>query len=507
MRIYREKYTQEGKRKTSKKWYIDFVDHHNRRHRMPGFVEKRHTQTFADNIEALISCRISGQSLPPELQRWIEGLPDRIINKFVSWELLGGLRAQSGKPLQEHLENWKQSLVASDCTKQHIQAVVPRAERIIKECGFRSFSDIDPDKVENYLVCLRDTGTAISVKAKNNQTKTKIVKISKATYNYYVRAIKQFTKWLVDTGKAHRDPLKSLKKINITKSDQNRPARTLSIGEVRKLIQTTINAGEYRGISGKERALIYLIANETGLRANEIRTLAKSDFDFDNQTLTVRDSNAKNRKAAILPLKKSTAQRIKEHLSYALPKSLAFNVPAQPHLMIKYDLMKAGIKYKTDEGTAYFHSLRHNFATALDIAAKSAKTMQSLMRHSDPRLTLNIYTHGIAEHERAAIEALPDLLEPMKKAKTGTDNMPIDCVSEKSSAIYSANLQPKDCNTFHNIAQEGESQNLDNALKMAISEQNQISPVRLERTTSGSGGQRSIQLSYGDENEFRLIIQ
>lgn len=80
-------------------------------------------------------------------------------------------------------------------------------------------------------------------------------------------------------------------------------------------------------------------------------------------------------------------------LSYALLKSLAFNVLAQPHLMIKYDLTKVVIKYKTDEGTAYFYSLRHNFATSLDLAAKSAKTMQSLMRHFDPRLTLNIYTH------------------------------------------------------------------------------------------------------------------
>ena len=492
MRIYREKYTQEGKRKTSKKWYIDFVDHHNRRHRMPGFVEKRFTQTFADNLLTLVGCRMAGANLTPDLQRWIEGLSDRVIKKFVSWELLDSLRAQSGKPLLEHIDNWKKSLIASDCTEKHIKAVVPRVERIIKECSFKSFSDIDPVKVENYLVRLRDIGTAITVKVTKKKTKTKIVKISKATYNYYIRAIKQFTKWLLDTGKAYKDPLKPLKTINITKSDQKRQARILTIAEVRKLIQTTLGAGDYRGISAKERVLIYIIANETGLRANEIRTLVKSDFDFDNQTLTVRDNNAKNRKTAILPLKKSTAQRLKEYLSFAMPKSLAFNVPAQPHLMIKYDLEKAGIKYKTDEGTAYFHAQRHNFATALDITAKTTKTAQNLMRHSDPRLTLNVYTHGVAEHERAAIEALPDLLEPVKKVKTGTSDTPVDCVTDISSAKNSAKLLPKDCSTLQSIAEEDKNQNLDNTSKTTISNENQISPVRLELTAFGSGGQRSI---------------
>ena len=147
MRIYREKYTQDGKRKPSKRWYVDFFDHHNRRHRMPGFVEKRHTQTFADNLEALVSCRIASPNITPDLQKWLEGLPDRIKTKFVSWNLIDSLSVEYGKLLQDHLKNWKQSLVASDCTKQHIQAVVPRAERIIKECGFKSFSDIDPVKV------------------------------------------------------------------------------------------------------------------------------------------------------------------------------------------------------------------------------------------------------------------------------------------------------------------------------------------------------------------------
>ena len=97
-------------------------------------------------------------------------------------------------------------------------------------------------------------------------------------------------------------------------------------------------------------------------------------------------------------------------------------MPAQPNLMIKADLERAGIPYKTEEGTAHFHAQRHNFATALSIAANTTKTAQSLMRHSDPRLTLNVYTHGVAAQERAAIEALPNLSTPSKGKATGTDD-------------------------------------------------------------------------------------
>ena len=60
------------------------------------------------------------------------------------------------------------------------------------------------------------------------------------------------------------------------------------------------------------------------------------------------------------------------------------------------------------------------------------------MRHSDPRLTSNIYTHGVAELERAAIEALPNLFEQVEKKSTGTDNQPFEVVAKNHSAIHSA---------------------------------------------------------------------
>ncbi len=424
MRIFRDKYTdRSGQRVTARRWTIDFADHKQRRHRVAGFTDKRATQALAHNIEALVSCKVGGQRLDVELQRWMEGLSGALMGKLVSWGLMDGQRAEGGKLLTVHLADWKHSLVASGCSKMHIGAICPRVEKIVKACKFQTISDIDPVKIERYLVRLRDKGVVRTFKATDAQTgrpKTRTVKISKATYNDYIRAVRQFCNWLVEVGRIDKSPLQALKKVSTTKADQVRNARPLHVAEIRKLIRKTRNAPDYRGIPGPERALLYTVACETGLRANELRLLMVDDFDFNGRNLTVRPEVSKNDTEAVLPMKSTTAEMVRDHVKHKLPNSLAFSVPAQPHLMIKNDLENAKIEYETDEGTAYFHSLRHAYATALSSAAGNVKTAQSLMRHSDPRLTLNIYTHGVPEQERAAIEALPDLNVPDKQAKNGT---------------------------------------------------------------------------------------
>jgi len=260
-----------------------------------------------------------------------------------------------------------------------------------------------------------------------------------------------------------------------------------------------------KSISGPERALIYLVACETGLRANELRLLRVNDVNFDGMTLTVRPDVSKNDRGAVMPLKPSTANLIREHTRQKMPSSRIFSVPLQPHLMIKADLARAGIEYKTDEGTAYFHSLRHVYATALPWAAGNVKTAQSLMRHSDPRLTLNVYTHGVPEQERAAIEALPNLYLPDVQGKTGTDDRPIDRVSSDDeirpaicSATCFATLLPNNCNKQQSTARIGETKNRTDGRKAAILAKKPTSPAGFEPATSGFGGQRSIQLGYGD---------
>ena len=56
---------------------------------------------------------------------------------------------------------------------------------------------------------------------------------------------------------------------------------------------------------------------------------------------------------------------------------------------------------------ADFHANRHTFITNLGRAGVSPKTTQTLARHSDIRLTMNVYSHTDLEEKADAIRRLP----------------------------------------------------------------------------------------------------
>jgi integrase len=76
--------------------------------------------------------------------------------------------------------------------------------------------------------------------------------------------------------------------------------------------------------------------------------------------------------------------------------------------MIKKDLIVAGVEYKNEKGYADFHSLRHTFGTFLARSGTKPQIAQRLMRHSDPRLTQNLYTH-LTIADTASERKFPDL--------------------------------------------------------------------------------------------------
>jgi integrase len=133
------------------------------------------------------------------------------------------------------------------------------------------------------------------------------------------------------------------------------------------------------------------VAATTGLRRSELARLAWGDVDLQAAQVRVRASSAKNRREAHLPLPAGTVAALAALPGRGTPLAAVFaTVPSTK--VLRQDLAAAGIDYETPEGTADFHALRVTYATMLARAGVSLVQAQRLMRHSDPKLTANIYT-------------------------------------------------------------------------------------------------------------------
>jgi len=464
-----------GKTCKSQKYYIDFRDHLNRRHKLAGFKHMQPTADLGRQIEGLISAKLGNSSLTPSQQAWIEGLPTGLLKNLISWGLIDGQRAESGKALTLHLQDWKLS-IAHDSTEQHANQQHDRVKRIFNKANFVYFSDISASKLQLQISKLKKT-----VKIKNSKGRLVDKELSAAsqrTKNYYLKACKQFLKWAVQDNRISKNPLEHLK---TAKAESQRRA-ALEPDELRQLLTHTKAAGLSFGLAGYQRAMLYQFAAETGFRAAEIRALKVSDFDFENNIVMLSGQHTKNNKTASLPIRPATADRLKELFSDKLPAATAFKLPYNTNMarMFRADIETSGIEIDSQRGTLDFHSLRHTFGTLLAASGVHPKTAQQLMRHGDINMTLSRYTHTLRGQESQAIDGLPDLEkmpENMQQKMTGTDGKNVDEISDFYFDRSFTKNTAKQCNSLHNIAKQcpdvGKTENSDIELKTGILSENQ----------------------------------
>jgi len=511
MRVYQDYFTKGGKRVKTRKWYIDFTDHLGRRHRMPGFTEKRATEAMANRLEDLVSLRSAGQQPTPALQIWIEQLPERIVQKFISWGLLDSQRGKGTKPLSVHLADWHRALLARGCTSEYADLKRNRVKKIFDTCKFRTFSDISASRLQEAISQIHKT-----IKRKNSQGIIEIVEIeraSKTTQNYYLAACKQFFKWAVQDRRISENPLAHLRAIKA--NSQKRKA--FESAELRWLIQTTKRLESRYGMDGPARSLLYRLTAESGFRAGEIRALKVGDFDLDNRVVTLSGEHTKNGEAARLPLRPATIALLRDHFKGKTPQVPAFDLPSKYSMarMLRKDMSdarKAWIEYAKATPKEYkrrqesdflrpetkdFHCLRHSLASLLAAGGVHPKTAQELMRHSSITLTMDRYSHTYRGQTDQAIAALPDFDIPV-----GQKKMTVDAVGEDrlaSSASHSAIFVAELCKTSQNTAkarlQVGDTGTPRNTPETAIlagkTRQNELRVLGLEPKTYGLKGRCS----------------
>ena len=200
---------------------------------------------------------------------------------------------------------------------------------------------------------------------------------------------------------------------------------------------------------------MYRTAIQTGLRANELRSLTRGRLYFDSKPpcITCKAGSTKNQQEARQYIPQDLADDLKAHVSVKAPRAPIFSMPHETNVaqMLRDDMAaarKAWISEARDDPQEYaqrqqsdfladtnhegesldFHSLRHTYGAWLAMAGEHPKTIQTVMRHSAITLTMDTYGHLFPGQESAAVGRLQSIMADQPETErhtlraTGTDH-------------------------------------------------------------------------------------
>jgi integrase len=402
----------------SRKWYAQYRDADGTVKRRPAFTDKRASEKFAEDLEAKAIRRKMG--LPGSTQSIFDLELKELIIRFD-----GYLRSKNN-------------------TKHHCNQTIRRIEKIFAGAKISVWGQISPTNVLSWLAEQREVGE-IGIK----------------TSNYYLTSVKEFCNWAVADGIVSENPLRGAKPMN-SDGDVRRKRRAISSEEFERLILAARTGESIQCVTGEERALLYIVAAWTGFRRGELASLTRSQIKLDDSqpTIVVGAAYSKRRRQDTIPIHPVVADELRRWFEMYPKKDneIVFSLTsANGYLratskMMAIDLASAKVvwieeandeeernrreesdflAYRSDDIIfADFHANRHTFITNLGKARVLPKLAQSLARHSDIRLTFNVYSHvGMAEQSEAVAmipgptpaSIAPLVTKPMLKPEESSD--------------------------------------------------------------------------------------
>ena len=374
-------------------------------------------------------------------------------------------------PLVDHLGEWQASLerLAGEVYVQHS---VNNVRRILETCGFKLMRDISSSRLEAFLVDMRRENAIAIDPAKETYTKKELAALiginlgclpplirrhrltgigngkarrypkataahlcelrrqghSIKTSNLYLAAFKRFCGWMVLNKRMLKSPVEHLAGGNV-QTDRRHDRRILDAGQLRNVIHAAgVSEVSFRGLSGRDREVLYTLACATGFRASELASLTPESFDLEGDVakVTLSATNAKNKRTAEQPLSADAAATLRDYLEGRPANAIIWpgTWPNKAADMLRIDLETVGIPYviQGTDGPLYadFHCLRHSFIAMLDKSGATLKEAMQLARHSDPKLTMAVYGRARLLDLAGAVDRMPSLSasEPVKASRT-----------------------------------------------------------------------------------------
>ena len=405
------------------------------------------------------------------------------------------LGKHSKKPTADHVADYVAYLNQEQRTAKHVHMTKARLDEVITACKFDRLADMNADAFMEWLSSVQSDGRSLSVvngyieavvafgywltgkrirNRKSNMLGEKRIASNpfagigkhderrdqrrqrRALTEDELRRLLFVARWR---------PLAEFGRTVVTKTGDDRPSdpqsrKTWSLAPLafdgiqhavdlaqRKLEGNTAFLEELDR-RGRERALVYKVAVLTGLRRGEIESLTLGHLHLDETTpvLRMKPQDTKNREGVDIPLRVDLADDLRQWIATKANAATVvrmngkrkatdeplFHVPKQLVKCLDRDLAAAGIAKIDDRGrTVDVHALRHTFGTLLSKGGVAPRTAQQAMRHSDVRLTMNVYTDPRLLDVAGAVDALPALpidrespsSEKVALRATGTDSL------------------------------------------------------------------------------------
>lgn len=382
-------------------------------------------------VECSTECRDEGaaRSVLTALERGAERVRSGIVT---SQEL--AVADRMSDPIADHAADYVEAMSAVEMHRQNTRRYL---DRLILDCGWTRLADMKRSDLERW----------IATQSRSGRSARNII--------HHRAAAVAFAHWCVSDRRLAGNPFAGVAKPNAD-ADPRRKRRAMTEGELVNLLDVarrrplldalTVRRGARRGqavahvrdevrdqldLLGRERALIYKTLVLTGLRKNELASLTVAQLQLDGPVPHVEldAADEKNGEGSAVMIRADLADDLRRWLDERLAALQAdahrrgepiparlpadaklFDVPAGLVRIFDRDLKAAGIAKRDERGrTLDVHALRTTFATLLSKGGVPLRTAQAAMRHSDPRLTANVYTDPKLLDVAGSLDALPSL--------------------------------------------------------------------------------------------------